>query len=143
MVTTREVKLSRPHLKFLVGNYLTYKIKADQSGGSPRCRICASGSDETISHVISTCPGLELDRKRLLVEYKELCASTKNRINFEEIEQSEEQLCQFILDPTSLNLPLRVSLQDPLVPDFFKLARDFCFVIDKTRMGLLKQLETK
>ena len=53
MITTHEVKLSRPHIKFLSGNYLTYQIKSEQSGGSPLCRICQS--DETVSHVISTC----------------------------------------------------------------------------------------
>ena len=55
MATTNEVRISRPHLKFLAGNYLTYKIKAEQSGGSPRCRICTTGEEESVSHVISAC----------------------------------------------------------------------------------------
>ena len=54
---------------------------------------------------------------------------------------NEDLLCQFILDPTSLNLKTRVSLNDPLVPQFYKLSRDFCFLLDKTRIGLLKQME--
>ena len=65
-ITTREVTLSRPHIKLLAGNYLTYKMKSEQSGGSPRCRICTSGNDETVSHVISTCQGLAVERERLL-----------------------------------------------------------------------------
>ena len=141
MITTREVKLSRPHIKFLSGNYLTYKIKADQSGGSARCRICTSGSEESVTHVISTCQALREQRDKVLEEYRTLCKLTKNKIDFEEIEKSDEELCQFILDPTSLNLQIRVSLQDPLLTDFVKLSRDFCFIIDKTRVGLLKELE--
>ena len=141
MVTAHEVKLSRPHVKFLAGNYLTYKIKSDQSGGSPRCRICQSGCDETVSHVISTCQGMAVERNRLLSEFKVLCSKTKNQIVFDDIIKSEELLCQFILDPTSLNLHTRVSLSDPLVPQFYKLSRDFCYILDKTRIGLLKEME--
>ena len=32
LVTTNDVKISRAHLKFLSGNYLTYEIKSAQSG---------------------------------------------------------------------------------------------------------------
>ena len=116
-------------------------MKADQSGGSARCRICISGENETVSHVISTCTGMEVERKRLLEEFKTLSGSTKNQLNFEDIAENEQLLCQFILDPSSLNLPKRVSLSDPLLKDFFRLSREFCFIIDKTRVNLLKQLE--
>ena len=118
-------------------------MKSEQSGGSPLCKICSSDSDETISHVISTCQGLAVERERILKQFEELCLSTKNLIRFEDIKNNEDLLCQFILDPTSLNLPSRVSLQDPLVPEFFELARDYCFLLDKTRIRLLKQLEDK
>ena len=57
--------------------------------------------------------------------------------------QNMDKLCQLILDPTSLNLPMRVSMQDPLVLEFFRLSRDFCHTIDKTRIALLKNLEQK
>ena len=142
LITTREVQLSRPHIKFLAGNFLTYKIKADRSGGSSRCRICLSGSDETVSHIIASCQSLSVERTRILSEFRNLCRLTKNQINFENILKNEETLTQFILDPTSLNLSERLSSKDPLVKDFFKLSRDFCYKIDKNRLGLLKQLET-
>ena len=141
LITTREVQLSWPHIKFLAGNYFTYKMKADRSGGSARCRICLSGSDETSSHILATCQGLAEVRVKILPEFKTLCKLSQNKINFEKICQAEETLAQFILDPTSLNLSERLSLNDPLVKDFFKLSRDFCYKIDKTRLGLLKQRE--
>ena len=120
LVTTKEVKLARPHMKFLSGNYLTYKMKADQSGGSPRCRICSSGCDETTSHIISTCMGLSNVRDKILTEFRSLAESAKNQINFTELAKSEIQLCQFILDPSSLNLQTRVSLLYPMLKDFIK-----------------------
>ena len=110
------------------------------AGGSPHCRICLSGS-ETTSHVISTCQGMAVERCRLLEEMKQLCNLTKNEIQFDKIMEDEEELCQFILDPTSLNLQSKVSLADPLLQNFYKLTRDFCFIIDKTRIGLLFQLK--
>ena len=143
IITSQEVKLSRPHIKFLSGNYLTYKTKAEQSGGLTHCRICLSGCDESISHVISTCQAMAVEREKLLVELKDMCCKTKNQINFTELSTNEETLCQFILDPTSLNLPVRVSLSDPLMPDFYKFCRNYCFKLDKTRCGLLAELEKK
>ena len=79
LITTREVQLSRPNIKFLAGNFLTYKIKADRSGGSSRCRICLSGSDETVSHIIASCLGLSDERARILSEFENLCKLTKNQ----------------------------------------------------------------
>ena len=46
-----------------------------------------------------------------------LCKETTNKINFEEIMKSDDMPCQFILDPTSLNLPVRVSLRDPILTE--------------------------
>ena len=141
MYTTWEVRRSRSHIKFLSGNYLTYKVKSDQSGGSARCRICETGADETTSHVISTCQGLAVEREKILEDFSKLCNITKNDIIFEDFLQNENQLCQFILDPASPNLSNRVSVQDPLLPQFYKLSRDFCHVIDNTRLRLLKELK--
>ena len=76
MITTKEVKLSRPHIKFLSGNYLTYQTRAEQSGGSARCRICTSGDNESISHVISTCIAMNEERKKFVEEFKSLAKST-------------------------------------------------------------------
>ena len=71
LITTQDVKISRPHLKFLAGNYLTYSTKATQSGGSAHCRICLFPR-ETVSHIISSCLGMTDEREKLLIEYKSL-----------------------------------------------------------------------
>ena len=80
MVTTRKVQQSRPHLKFLSGNYLTYQTRSNQSGGSPHCRICKYES-ETVSHVISSCSGMATGRVTMLKQLEKLCMMTKNNIN--------------------------------------------------------------
>ena len=74
-------------------------------------------------------------------EFRSLSSQTKNHIDFDLY--IDDNLCQFLLDPTSFNLSTRVSLQDPLVPDFFQLSRDFCYVLDKTRIGMLTELDNK
>ena len=140
MITTREVKLSRAHLKFLSGNYLTYEVKHNQSGGSRHCRICMNES-ESIIHVIVACPGMADVRQKLLKELRQLCSQTRNNINLDELAQDEKNLCQFILDPSSLNLETRVSLSDPSIHALFKFSREYCYIIDKTRIGLLQEIE--
>ena len=65
-ITTLEVTLSRPHIKLLAGNYLAYNMKSEH-----RCRICTSSNDETVSHVISTCQGLAVEREILFLQYEE------------------------------------------------------------------------
>ena len=133
--------MSRPYIKFLSGNYLSYDMKASQSGGSPRCRICSSGSNKTVAHLVSSCQGMSVERNKILEEYKKLCSLTNNQINFTNIQKNENILCQFILDPTSLNLEVWVSQNDPLLPDFFRLSRDYCFLMDNTRIRLIKEIE--
>ena len=103
LINRREIQQSRPYLKFLTGNYLTYKVKAEESGGSPHCRICMTES-ESVSHVISSCIGLADQRKKLLLELEQLCSQTQNRIDFCKILESEEVLCQLILDPVSVSV---------------------------------------
>ena len=92
--------------------------------------------------MISACQQLAGERERIFSEFRQLCRLTTNCIDFDEISKNEENVTQFILDPTSLNLPVRVSLSDPLVSEFFKLSRQFCYTIDKTRIRLLKKLES-
>ena len=38
IVTTHEVKKAKIHLKMLAGDYLTYELRANRSGGSPHSK---------------------------------------------------------------------------------------------------------
>ena len=71
--TVSEVQQMRPHLKMLLGDYLTYKVKSEQSGGSPHCRICFNLEPEkpqvdSICHILTFCRSLKDTRKRIISE---------------------------------------------------------------------------
>ena len=96
----------RPHLKFLSGDYLTYQTKFDQTGqGNPLCKVCRT-ENETISHIISSCPAYEEKSSKILEELSGLCLLTKNEMNLQEIRSNPKILTQLILDPTSFNLEI-------------------------------------
>ena len=132
----------RPHLKMLSGNFLTFKKKSDQSGGNPLCRLCLGhqnppiGYDETLEHLICFCESLSEPRSRILAELQLLCQQTESNINLQSFNSIE--LTQFVLDPTSLNLKQRINMTDPKLSEFFKISRDFCYIIDKIRSRSLK-----
>ena len=140
LITARNINISKSHLKFLSGNYLTYSIRARQSNsGSPLCRICNLEEDETICHIVSRCYAFQEIRTRFIHEYTQLCMQTKNKIDFIPIMKEDDRFCQFVLDPTSLNLSTRVNISDPLVPHFFQLSRLYCYNLDKRRLQLLQE----
>ena len=96
--------------------------------------LLMKASLRSICHIISSCMGMAKQRKKLLSELEQLCTTTRNNIGFSMIISSEEVLCQFILDPSSLNLKQRVSLSDPVINNFFKFSRQYCYIIDLTRI---------
>ena len=139
IITTQEVQKSRIHLKMLAGDYLTYEIKSDQSGGSSHCRCCPTPSPvESLEHILTVCSSYADIRSRIIKEYEELCSSTKTNLSFEEIYKCNATFCQFVLDPSSFNLIERVHLNDPILGSLVKLSRDYCHAVNATRMKILK-----
>ena len=147
LLTTFEVKKSRPHLKMLCEDYYTYEKRADQSGGSPHCRSCSVTNQETqeeipaenLSHILTACSSYLDIRDRIFPEFTLLCQQSKSKPDFHSIQNDKTQLCQFILDPSSLNLANRISVSDPQLDSFFKLSRDYCYSIHSRRMKILQQ----
>ena len=151
-VTTSEVRKMRPHLKMLVGDYTTFKTRSEWSGGSPDCRLCASTMfghssqtkppSDTVSHndIVATCPCLATFRNPILNQMSALCNVSCYSINFTHLLENEELLTQFVLDPSSLNMETRININDPLLPEFFRLSRDLCYVLDRERGAMLKKL---
>ena len=127
----------RPHLRMLVGDYLTYEKKSQQSGGSAECRICLSKERDTYTHILLICEPLSEPRNRILSEIITFCQSIN--FNIELYLTDPVKLTQLILDPVSMNLPVIVNINDPSLDYFFKLSRDFCYSIHKLRMKLLKE----
>ena len=142
ITTTEEALKCRPHLKMLCGNLLTYEVKFNQSGtGSQQCRLC--GSDcESLSHIVANCSHFEDIRSRIFAEYENLLSKSRNDLKFSHYLTDDETTTQFILDPTSFNLKLRINISDPIVPDVFKLSRDlFCAINKKRTKSLQSKLE--
>ena len=117
----------------LSSDYLTSYKKSLQSRGSPLCIMCYDNANETLCHLITECSAISKDRTQFITEVSILCDSTKNKIDFNRIITNKEELCQFILDPSSMNLYYRVSSYDPLLSEFFQLSRNLCYIIDKKR----------
>ena len=143
IITTEEVRKLRPHLKFLTGDYLTYETKFNHtSQGSPLCKICHT-ENETICHILAICPAFNIVRSRVLREMEVLSNSSRGELNFNHVLENPERLTQFILDPTSFNLPYRLHLSDPVATPIFQLSRYICYSIKKSRMKMLEQLSKK
>ena len=151
--TPLDVKKSRPHLKMLMGDYLTYQTRADRfnrnkdtyskpdiSGpGSPRCRQDNCVSDcESLSHIIALCPAYADLRRRIQYEYSYACSLTQNKLNFEDILADTDTFTQLVIDPASLNLKNRVNINYPILPTFYKISRNYCYSIHVTRTKNLK-----
>ena len=141
VITVDEVKKMRPHLKLLTGDYLTYKRKFDETGkGNPICRLCRTES-ESICHIVAICPAYNITRNKIIEEMSELCLVARSELNFQEILNNPNTLTQFILDPTSFNLKLRVNISDPIVTPLFNLSRDLCNCIHSERMKRLNSMK--
>ena len=114
--TSYEVSKMRPHIKMLSGNYLTFKKKSEQSGGSPHCRLClrtenpCSGSEEALEHLIAFCESLCEPRTRIMSELQLLCNQTQSNIHI--YNMTSHEFTQLILDPSSFNLEKRIHFDD-------------------------------
>ena len=130
-----EVINMRPHLKMLIGDYLTYEKKSHQSGGSPECRICDLNETDSYMHILLSCDSLSEPRQRILTQIIIFCQS--NNVNIEQYLRDPEKLTQFILDPSSMNIPVRVDINDPILDHSIKLSQDLCYALYKLRMKLI------
>ena len=68
-----------------------------------------------------------------------LCDETRNNIQLEDIISCDNTLTQFIIDPSSFNLEKRVHIDDPCLPKFLKVCRNYCYLVDKHRMKIINQ----
>ena len=130
----------RIHIKMLVGDYLTYETKSKRSGGSSICRACEdSSSSEDLTHILVVCVAYEDIRNRIFSEFSDACSELKINLKFEEIARTNENLCQFILDPSSLNLQKLINICDPILDRILRISRDYCFAINSARMKILSK----
>ena len=100
------------------GDFLTYQIRADRSGGLPHCRSCPENSpkNENLDHILTECLAYQEVRERIFPDIFEVCKMTKSKFSFKDFLRNNQTLCQFLLDPTSFNLEKRIHIDDPALP---------------------------
>ena len=144
LITSLDVKNSRIHLKILAGDFFTYDVKANHSGGSPHCRCCPTPSpNEDILHILTICVAYADIRKKFFPQYQNLCLKSKSKVLFQDISSDNATLCQFILDPAIFNLSTRIHMNDPILGSFFKLSRDYCNAVNSERMKIIRRKESQ
>ena len=137
VLTSDEVRKLRPHLKMLCGDYYTYEMKAEQHTGiSPHYRLCYHDRD-SVSHIISVCQSLSVTRDRIISEMLKLTPL------LDTYKGNEEQMTQFILDPSSFNLPQRFNNNDSILISLYRISRDLCFALDKERIIKLCTIQSQ
>jgi hypothetical protein len=73
---------------------------------------------------------------------EEICEKSRGGIIFKDFLMNNNQLTQFLLDCSSLNLAARFSGDNILCSKMFELSRDLCFSINKTRLERLKAMKS-
>ena len=141
IVTPIEVKKLRLHLKFLTGDYLTFHAKAKHNNSNDsKCKLCQE-NDETIEHIIASCRLYSEIRERIWTQMMSICL--KSNVH-SELQQhglhDARSKAQFLLDPTSFNLSIRININDKIVPQLFALSRDLCFGIHNERLRKLRSV---
>ena len=70
LLTPQDVKMARPHLKMLSGDYYCNDYSSREKGGDPNCPLCPKslGIPETIPHILSECRGTIEPRMRIWPE---------------------------------------------------------------------------
>ena len=135
---SRQVKWMIPHTQMLIGCYFTgFLLSKQETQFCPLCKTSVTTYVDSLVHLLVICGTLAEERERLLAEFDLLCHETTNNLSLSIVSNSHEELCQFILDPASMNLMHRVHLTDPALSKFLKLSRDFCFLFDKRRKEIL------
>ena len=140
---TSEIKKLRAHMKILCSDLYTSEVRAKYQGGSPHCRLCEGDHpdkipNENIQHIVIECKAYSHIRTRILNQVEIICASIEGIQN---IFLNDEHLCQFLLDCTSLNLPIRIPENNELCSRIFSLSRDLCYGIIKIRSEKLRKIK--
>ena len=139
---SRDIKKLRAHVKFVTGDILTGERLAKERGTDPKCRIC-SASNDNIVHIMTQCRGTSDIRERLHADMMNTVAQIDGKNMVLQHGTTDEMLTQFVLDPSSMNLPngYRLSTIHPRLQEVLRISRDWCFALNARRTTLLKQLD--
>ena len=123
---TQDVAKLRSHLKFLIQDLVPRRvIEADES-----CMLCGITYIELHEHLLVSCRDQVLKdlRNRLIPELLNAVSLTYPNCAILCNDPTPSVLAQFVLDCTSLNLPVgyRVPANLPRINEIFRISRDWC-----------------
>ena len=112
------------------------KSRVDNTGGDPFCVLCLKIRNENfiedVKHILIICKSYCNIRDNYLPKYEQLLSTS--HINFKELCENQDDLCQFILDPSSMNLNKRINMNDAILPELFNISRNLCHSINVKRL---------
>ena len=125
----------------LSGDYpCQYYIGRDRNQDTA-CQLCRQIAPphhntvaEDMTHLLTSCRATADTRSKVLPDLlNEISKHFPNNLVL--TSTGSNQLTQFILDPTSLNLPMsaRISPDHPALPYILSMCRNYCFAIHKER----------
>ena len=150
ILTTRDVQRSRVHIKMLSGDYPCYSYLAYDQNQSPHCRLCLSvhphkpPPEENMTHLLAICRVTSDVRSPYTSNLLNTVSQYFPR-NELLVFPNHKHSAQFILDPTSLNLPMtiRVPPGHPAVLQLLDISRSLCYATHKARTGLIRAITAK
>ena len=144
VMTTRDVVVSRPHIKMLAGDYMCYANLAHDRGLDPHCRVCQVLSHhpapaENLVHLLTRCRATADTRDRIMPELINTVAKyfPSNRILSS---PNHNILTQFILDCSSLNLPVDTRVS-PIHNGFISITKECSNLINAIHQDRTRQMK--
>ena len=146
VLTTQEVLSSRVHVRILSGDYPCFAYTSNDVQTTKHCKLCQALRPHTLApvedmvHVLTMCRATANTRTRVLPDLLNIVSQhyPNNRLLSA---VSHSQFTQFLLDPTSLNLPtsIRIPSNSAKLPDVIRGCRLLCYAIHKDRTRQLKK----
>ena len=146
IVTTDDVLKARVHLKMLAGDYPCNYNLSLLKNSDPHCILCTASEEgspiDDIVHVLTACIASKFTKQRLLPDLLNAVSLASAPLDLQGLQTDNERLTQFILDPTSPNLPLstRIAPEHPVLREVLRISRNYCFFINKERVKIQKTL---
>ena len=142
---TQEVVRSRVHIKMLVGDYPCAANIGKDRAQDVSCTLCKAVSPcvpapaEDMIHILTMCRATADTRSRVLPDLLNTIASHFPNNTILEY-PTHTHLTQFILDPTSLNLPMsiRINPAHHALSQVLTVCRNVCYAIHNDRTRQLK-----
>ena len=150
ILSTQEVMHSRVHIRMLAGDYPCQQYVSNDRNQDPSCPLCLSmfpgrpAQNDSMVHLLTMCRVTAETRARVIPDLLNILVQHFPN-NDLLLNHSNAHLTQFILDPTSLNLPssIRINPGHPGLTQVLTQCRRICFAVHKDRTRQLDIIKHK